>query len=131
MLYKIGAEIVLVVHFLFVVFVILSLFAIIIGKFRNWRWVRNRWFRIAHLSAIGIVVLQAWFGLICPLTTLEKHFRLKAGEVVYEESFMEHWLGMLLYYDLPPWIFLITYSVFGSLVLISWFWVRPNPFKFK
>jgi len=129
MLYKLGAEIVLVVHFLFVVFVVFSLFAIIIGKFRNWRWVRNPWFRLAHLSAIGIVVLQAWFGLICPLTSLEKHLRLKAGEVVYEESFMEHWLGMLLYYDLPPWVFLITYSLFGSLVLICWFWVSPNPFK--
>ncbi len=127
--YKIGAEIVLVVHFLFVIFVIFSLFAIIIGKFRQWHWVRNRWFRIAHLSAIGIVVLQAWFGLRCPLTTLEKHLRLKAGELVYEESFIEHWLGKLLYYDLPVWVFVVTYSVFGALVFISWFWVRPNSFK--
>ena len=32
---------------------------------------RHLWFRLAHLTAIAVVVLQAWFGVICPLTTLE------------------------------------------------------------
>jgi hypothetical protein len=95
---------------------------------RTWAWVRNPWFRAAHLLAIGIVVSQAWLGIVCPLTTWENALREKAGETVYSGSFVAHWLEALLYYQAPPWVFVVAYTVFGGLVLISWFWVRPRPF---
>ncbi|TVP90427.1 MAG: DUF2784 domain-containing protein [Pseudomonadaceae bacterium] len=121
------ADFILVVHVLFVLFVVCGLLAIYLGYALNWQWVRNRYFRLAHLAAIAIVVLQAWLGVICPLTTWEMALRDAAGEATYAGSFIQHWLQQLLYYSAPDWVFVLLYTVFGSLVLASWWLVRPNP----
>jgi len=127
-LYAVAADALLVTHFLFVLFVVLGLILIFAGKFRNWQWVRNPWFRIAHLFAIGVVVVQSWLGVICPLTVWEMNLRAIAGEAVYRGSFVTHWVGRLLYYQAPEWVFVVSYTVFGGLVLGSWFLVRPRSF---
>ena len=119
------ADTLLVVHVLFVVFVIFGLVAIYLGHFLHWRWVKNRTFRILHLVAIGIVALQSWLGLICPLTIWEMALRDKAGAATYSGSFIQHWLHQLLYYTAPDWVFMLLYSVFACLVLVSWFLVPP------
>lgn len=123
------ADALLVVHSLFVVFVIFGLILIFVGYFRNWRWVRNIWFRTIHLLAIAIVAIQSWIGIICPLTIWEMSLRDKAGEAIYSGSFLRHWLHYLLYYDAPEWVFITAYTVFGALVLASWFVVRPTRIK--
>ena len=128
--YRVAADALLVTHALFVAFVVFGLLLIIAGKWRSWRWVRNPWFRVAHLAAIGVVVLQSWLGVICPLTTWEMALRAKAGDATYPGSFIAHWVGELLYYRAPAWVFVVSYTVFGALVLASWFWVRPRPFDF-
>jgi hypothetical protein len=120
------ADLLLVLHTLFVAFVIFGLVLVIAGGILSWSWVRNRWFRIIHVACIGIVVVQSWLGVICPLTTWEMTLRSKAGDTTYEGSFISHWLGELLYYQAPAWVFVIVYTAFGALVLISWFWVRPR-----
>ena len=124
--YLLAADALLALHVSFVAFVIFGLVLIVAGGLRGWAWVRNRWFRIAHLAAIGVVVLQAWLGRICPLTTWEMALRARAGETVYSGSFIMHWVGRLLYYDLPPWVFVLCYTLFGALVVGCWFWVRPR-----
>ncbi len=129
--YLIAADAVLLLHTLFVTFVVFGLVLILVGGARSWRWVRNRRFRILHLIAIAIVVLQAWAGVICPLTTLEMALRSRAGDAVYEGSFISHWLSAILYYQAPAWVFVACYTVFGLLVAGSWFLVRPNPGKKK
>jgi hypothetical protein len=126
-LYALAADALLVLHVVFVLFVVLGLFAILVGKLLSWGWVTHRGFRIAHLVAIAVVVLQSWFGLICPLTIWEMNLRAKAGQAVYEGSFITYWLNDLLYYHAPPWVFIVCYTAFGSLVVFSWFWVRPRP----
>ena len=128
-LYSLVADTILVTHVLFVAFVVLGLILIFVGKFLSWLWVRNPWFRVAHLLGIGVVVLQAWFGVICPLTIWEMDLRSKAGETIYEGSFITHWLNELLYYQAPSWVFVVCYTVFGGLVLASWFLVRPRAFS--
>lgn len=125
--YLLAADALLFVHVLFVVFVVFGLLLTLAGGLFSWQWVRNRWFRFAHLIAIGVVVLQSWFGMICPLTTWEMALREKAGDAVYGGTFVSHWLETILYYNAPPWVFAICYTIFGVLVLASWFWVRPNP----
>ena len=120
------ADVLLVIHALFVAFVVLGLVVVILGKTLSWSWVRNRWFRVAHLCCIGVVVVQSWFGIICPLTTLEMTLRAKGGGGAYEGTFMSHWLGELLYYEAPAWVFVLAYTVFGMLVLITWFKVPPR-----
>ena len=119
------ADALLLIHVLFVGFVVLGLVAIYLGFFLHWHWVRNRWFRVLHLMAIIIVVLQSWLGLICPLTIWEMALREKAGAAVYAGSFIQHWLHQLLYWQAPDWVFIVVYTVFGALVLASWFIVRP------
>jgi len=125
-LYSLVADALLVTHALFVVFVVLGLILIFVGKLLAWRWVRNPWFRVIHLLGIGVVVLQSWCGVICPLTIWEMDLRLKAGETIYRDSFITHWLNELLYYQAPSWVFTAGYTAFGGLVLASWFLVRPR-----
>ena len=79
-LYQSLADAVLLLHTLFVIFIIAALLLTIIGGLRHWRWVRNFWFRTVHLVCIAVVVTQSWIGLLCPLTTLEMWFRRQAGE---------------------------------------------------
>lgn len=124
-----AADLILVVHALFAAFVVLGLVCIFVGTARHWQWVRNPWFRLAHLLAIAVVVGQAWLGEICPLTTWEMALRAKAGGTTYTGSFVAHWLGELLYHDFPPWVFVLGYSLFGAMVLASWIWVRPRGFR--
>ncbi|MDR5874062.1 DUF2784 domain-containing protein [Vreelandella gomseomensis] len=120
------ADALLVIHVLFVAFVVLGLLAVYAGYFLNWQWVRNRVFRIVHLGAIGYVVVQSWLGAVCPLTTWEMALRAEAGAATYAGSFIQHWLQSLLYHIAPDWVFMAVYTVFGGLVLASWSMVRPG-----
>lgn len=124
--FLIFADLLLVLHTLLVAFVILGLLATFIGYVRSWRWVRNYWFRLSHLVVIAVVVLQSWLGVLCPLTSWEMALRERAGEAGYDGSFIEHWLQSLLYYSAPDWVFILVYTVFGALVVLSWFLVRPR-----
>ena len=126
--FLLAADAVLLLHTLFVIFVVIGLILLFVGKARSWSWVRNPWFRVAHLLAITIIVVQSWFGVICPLTSLEMALRSRAGDAVYTGSFIAHWLENILYYQAPPWVFMVCYSVFGVLVVGSWFWISPRPF---
>lgn len=127
-LFFLAADVLLFGHVLFVAFVVVGLVLIFIGKFVAWAWVRNPWFRVAHLVAIGIVVFQSWIRVVCPLTTWEMALRERAGEVAYSGSFISHWLETLLYYQAPVWVFTVCYTFFAALVVASWFWVRPRRF---
>lgn len=124
--YRLLADLVLISHVSFVLFVILGLVLILTGGALRWRWVRNRWFRGLHLAAVAVVVMQAWLGVVCPLTSLENALRLPAGQATYPGSFITYWLHSLLYYRAPAWVFTAIYSTFGLLVLASWLLVRPG-----
>ncbi len=128
-LFHLAANAVLLLHVLFVAFVVLGLVLIYVGCVFEWAWIRSPKFRIAHLGAIGIVTAQAWFGIICPLTSLENLLREHAGDAPYAGTFMSYWLHKILYYDVPEWLFIVCYTAFGALVLASWFLVRPDPFN--
>jgi len=126
--YQLLADLVLITHIAFVAFMVIGLLLILIGGFCGWRWIRNPWFRSLHLAGIGLVVVQTWAGVICPLTTLEMALRERAGEAIYRGDFIAHWLQRLLYFDAPPWVFITAYTLFGLAVAGSWWWFRPRPF---
>jgi hypothetical protein len=123
-----AADLVLLLHVLLVAFVVFGLLLILTGKVRVWDWVRNPWFRVMHLLAIGVVVVQSWFGALCPLTEFEMALRSQAGDTVYAGTFISHWLNTILYYQAPAWVFVVCYTAFGLVVIGSWFWVKPRPF---
>lgn len=124
--YLMAADGLLILHVTVVLFIVAGLALIIVGGLRGWSWVHNRWFRIAHLVAIGVVIAQAWAGLLCPLTVWEQALRQRAGAATYPGSFIAHWLETLLYYQAPMWVFALIYSAFGALVVIAWYRVRPR-----
>ena len=120
------ADAVLVLHFAVVAFVVGGALAVLAGGPRGWPWVRAPLWRWAHLGAIAVVVLQAWLGAHCPLTVLEVWLRVQARGAVYAQSFIEHWVQRLLYYEAPAWVFVLVYSLFGLLVLALWWRYPPR-----
>jgi uncharacterized protein DUF2784 len=124
--YSLMADVILVTHFLFIVFVLVGQACIVIGYFRSWHWVRQLMFRLCHLLAIAVVIAQAWANRLCPLTLWENALREAVAELPYAETFVQHWVGRLVYYDAPQWLFTVAYSMFGAVVLFSWVWVRPK-----
>ena len=121
------ANLVLVLHVCVAAFVIAGLALVFVGNLTRWNWVNHLWLRLAHLVAIAVVVAQAWFGIACPLTVLEMWLRSRAGAATYAGGFIEHWLSRLLYYQAPPWVFILAYSLFGVLVVASWWYFPPKP----
>ena len=124
--YQLLADLVLTLHFALVAFVVGGLVLIVIGNFRSWHWVNALWFRLAHLGAIAVVVAEVWLGITCPLTTLEMGLRAQARATTYSGSFIEHWVQRILYYDVPSWVFVVGYSLFGLLVVAIWLRFPPT-----
>ena len=124
--YRFLADLVVVVHGAFIGFVLFGMLVILLGIAVRWRWVRNFWFRTLHFLAIGIVVVQAVLGVLCPLTTLENHLRRQAGQATYPGSFVGHWVHELVFYESPPRVFTISYCLFGAAVLATLLLAPPR-----
>ncbi|MCH7800599.1 MAG: DUF2784 domain-containing protein [Chloroflexi bacterium] len=120
------ADLTVAAHWAYVQFVICGQILILAGWARGWMWPRNFVFRALHLAAIGLVVIQAWLGLWCPLTLLEHHLREKAGEGGVQMSFIGRWLNESLFFEAPGWVFVLCYSAFGLLVAVSFFKYPPR-----
>ena len=125
-MYALLADLVIFIHTLFVLFVLSGQALILTGWIIDWNWTRNPVFRIAHLAAIGFVVAEAWFGIMCPLTTLENELRNRAGQPDYEMSFIGHWLDQVLFYSAPEWVFTLVYTLFALLVVTTFVFYPPN-----
>jgi Protein of Unknown function (DUF2784) len=105
--YSVLADIIALVHILFVLFVMFgALFAI--------RWPGVIW---VHGPALIWGVIVEFADLVCPLTPLEIRLRVLAGEAGYGEDFLSHWLFNVLYPD-----FLtrdLRFALGGSLLLLN------------
>jgi len=117
------ADIVLVIHFAFVLFVVGGLALILVGAAAGWRWIRNRAFRYAHLAAIVFVAAEALVGVACPLTVWE--YLLRSGSPD-GQSFVGRWVNRLLYYDFPEWVFTTAYVLFAIAVAVTLWRVPPE-----
>ena len=116
------ADVVLVVHFAFVLFVVGGLALTWIGAAAGWAWVRDFRFRAAHLAAIAFVAAESLLGVWCPLTVWEAQLRGEAAE----KSFIAEWVHRLLFYDFPEWVFTLLYVAFLLAVAATWWWIRPK-----
>lgn len=104
-MYQLFADIVLVVHLAFIVFVVA-------GGLLSLRWPRIAWL---HLPAVVWGALIEFMGWICPLTPLENHFLKLAGERTYQGGFIARYLWPLIYpTELTPSI----QTVLGSIVIV-------------
>ena len=106
MVYRLLADLVVVVHFAFVVFVA-------VGGLLVWRRPALAWL---HLPALAWAVAIIAIGFTCPLTPLEKYFRRLGGEPVYPGGFVDHYIENVVYPQrLSPvlWVLVAAASVLG------------------
>lgn len=87
MWYRIAADLVLITHFAFVLFVVLGGFLVI-------RWPRLAW---VHLPVAAYGAVIEFLGFICPLTPLENSLRRRGGEAGYSGGFIEHYITATIY----------------------------------
>ncbi len=115
MFYHILANLVVVIHLVFVIFAVLGAVLII------WR----RWIVWLHFPAFLWSVWIEFAGGICPLTPLENWFRIKAGQGGYEGDFVATYLLPVLYpagltrnvqFILALMVIVINVALYGSIV---------------
>jgi hypothetical protein len=105
--YRLLADIVVVVHFAFVVFVV-------VGGLLALRWPKVLW---AHVPAVIYSVWIVTFSITCPLTPLERDLRARGGEEAYSESFIERYVEGVLY---PGDMLRQAQAVAAVIVIGSW-----------
>ena len=87
MLYGLMADLVVVVHLAFILFVA-------VGALLAWRW---PWLLLLHAPSLAWAVASVTFGVACPLTPLEKSFRRLAGEEGYSGGFVDRYVEGVVY----------------------------------
>ena len=126
MLYRVLADLVVLLHAAFVAFVVIGEIAVLYGLARGRASARAFWFRWLHLASIAFVVLLSWLGATCPLTDLENSLRERGGEGGYPGDFISYWVRELLFYECSTWTFIVIYSVFGIIVLATFLLAGPQ-----
>jgi hypothetical protein len=124
MIYRWLADALVAVHVGYVLFVVLGLLAVWVGRALGWPWIHNRWFRGVHFLMIAVVAFEAIAGLDCPLTTWESALRRLGGEVTTGTSFIARLMHTLIFLDLPEWAFNVLH-VGCALVVLATFWLAP------
>ncbi|NOQ78813.1 MAG: DUF2784 family protein [Gammaproteobacteria bacterium] len=87
MLFALGADLLVIIHLLFIVFVVLGGFMLI-----KWHWLI-----FIHFPAVLWAVLLEFEGWICPLTPMEQALRRMAGQQGYSGGFIQHYIVPVIY----------------------------------
>ncbi len=115
MLYRLGAEAVLLAHFGFILFALFG--ATLIAR---WRWIMA-----VHLPAAAWGGFVELTGRVCPLTYAENYLRNRAGQSGYSQGFIEHYLLPIIYpagltqqvqYVLAGVVVLVNVVIYGWLL---------------
>ena len=114
-------------HTAYVGFVVIGQLVIVVGLICRWQWVRNPWFRIAHLLAIAVVAAEAACGVTCPLTNWERDLRALSGQTV-NDSAIGWFFNSILFFNWPREYFTWIHIGFGTLVLAT-FLLGPPRFR--
>ena len=124
MLCKILADIIVVTHFAWIIFMLVGFIFTIAGFF--WKRFFDRWlFRTLHLCGIAYVSLLAILGKYCLLTIWENSLRQKYDPgLAYPGSFIIYYIEKLVYPDVNPLVIQIP-TVFIAVFTIVVFIVRP------
>lgn len=86
-IYRLLADLVVVVHLAFIMFVA-------VGGLLAWRWPRVSW---VHVPVVAWGAAIVAVGFTCPLTPLEKYLRRRAGGQTYDGGFIDHYLTGVIY----------------------------------
>jgi uncharacterized protein DUF2784 len=140
MLYKILADLVVLTHFAWILFMLWGFILAVCGSISVYllpapkdRWITffDRWiFRTIHLGGIVYVAFLTVLGKHCPLTIMENELREQYNtELTYHGSFVVHYIEKIVYPEANFLLFVIPtiiIAVFTVLIFI----IRP-PAKIK
>lgn len=129
MIYKILADAIVVIHFIWILFMLLGFILTLLGFWQKGFF--DRWLlRTIHLFGIAYVSLLAIMGKYCPITVWENILREKYDfTLTYPGSFMIHYAEKLVYPDVNPLIIQIP-TTFIAVFIVLIFIFRP-PKKIK
>lgn len=97
MVYGILADVVVMVHLFWILF-------LIFGALPGVRW---KPIKIIHISGLALAIVIQGFNWYCPLTDLEVWLRSRQNPyATYKGSFIVHYAEKLVYLDLPHGIIL-------------------------
>ena len=105
LLYRLAADLLVLLHLLFILFVIAGGFAVL-----KWHWMA-----FVHLPAAAWGALIEFRGWICPLTPMENRLRQLAGEQGYAVGFIEHYILPVIY---PSGLTRDLQTTLGTIVVV-------------
>jgi Protein of Unknown function (DUF2784) len=113
MVYKVLADIVVFVHFLWILFLIFGVF-----------WgIRNRKVKVIHIFALAFAVIIQAFDWYCPLTHVEAWLRSKHDpSLSYAGSFIPHYIEKIVYVELSPTLISVLTIFLGG--FSSWLYLQ-------
>jgi len=116
MMYRLLADLVLVLHFSFIVFVIAGGLVVL-----KWRWVA-----FLHIPAVIWGLAIEFLHAPCPLTPLEQQLLLRAGEEAYRGGFIDHYIVSLIYPEASPRLFIEAgiFLLVLNCVIYAWIIMR-------
>lgn len=114
----------LIAHVCVPAFLVVGQIVILIGGAFGVPWVRNVWFRLAHIGLIGFIAVQTLIGRVCPLTQLEQ--ALREGAPWGSQTAVQRWLDPLLFCNAPGWVFTAVHSLAALVIILTWFAVPPD-----
>ena len=116
------SEIVLLFHFCIFLFMILSFFLIPLGYYQEWKWVKNKYYRLIHLVLMGIIFIETILGFMCPLTILENFLR---NDIEINNKITQI-IHQIMYWDLPTYQFIILYLLSLLYLIFLWCFFKPD-----
>ena len=140
MLYKVLADLIVVIHFAWILFMLWGFFLTMCGFISvyvlrrekdRWRIFFDRWvFRTIHMGGILYVAIMTLLGIACPLTIMENGLREHYNpDLTYHGSFVVHYIEKIVYPEANFLFFLIPTIVIAVFSIVM-FILRP-PAKIK
>jgi len=112
MLYKLAADFVVLIHFLWIIFLIIGAF---IGR-------KYLLIKISHITGLVFSVIMQIFGWYCPLTHLEIWLRQKHDPLLtYRGSFIIHYIEKVVYLQLTPVIIFVLTIILVSITVYIYY----------
>lgn len=121
MAYRVLAEIVLVLHFGFVIFVVFG--GLPVMRRRRIAWL--------HLPAVIWGILVEFFQWACPLTTIENRLRELGGEAGYATGFIDHYISAMLYAPFSPYVRVSFGLLLIGFNLLVYFYIFRHHFRLR
>jgi len=119
MVYRALADLVLILHFCFVIFVVFGGLLVVRRHFIAW----------LHLPTVIWGVLIEFFVWTCPLTTLENALRQFGGEAGYAGGFIDYYISAILYTNLSPQFRLILGLLLAGFNIIVYLYAFRRLFE--